>query len=424
MAAALPPLDPNTTTYDGTLMSAFQYRNLRTVALALGMVPPLPNSLLTLLPNVMAYLSAIDPRPAMDPNTLLVAFGGPNAQNDGGQGNGAHGDGGNAANNINNIDNGNANGDANAANLDNDGNANPHIANPANAIVLHAGPGDNGDEEVRRQLQARIDFLENQHRLTAAQLTVALRTGTTRPPLHPAPSTALDLGQFLVDADRLDDPLLPDISIYVSAWRFFRNEATMFTRHDLGSPAWSSSREALFHHLNQIRQIGVECRCLSPAQIDAWETLSSGNYFRLPDDSFLPFKLEVIALLDVLGWYMPSTNASLITTKVAAVQRRLGETVRMTAHLKTQRRSDHPTPTPPTHDLMIVPSFLLLLRPPPAPLVNLVRNTLAATATAKATSAIPAPNLAKRQALPVTFACVINALLNSFPSTDFLFFTS
>ncbi|KAI8841251.1 hypothetical protein BC829DRAFT_420660 [Chytridium lagenaria] len=194
MAAALPPLDPNTTTYDGTLMSAFQYRNLRTVALALGMVPPLPNSLLTLLPNVMAYLSAIDPRPAMDPNTLLVAFGGPHAQNDGGQGNGAQGDGGNAANNVNNIDNGNANGDANAANLDNVGNANPHIANPANAIVLHAGPGDNGEEEVRRQLQARIDFLENQHRLTAAQLTVALRTGTTRPPLHPAPSTALDLG--------------------------------------------------------------------------------------------------------------------------------------------------------------------------------------------------------------------------------------
>ncbi|KAJ3195206.1 hypothetical protein HDU67_004434, partial [Dinochytrium kinnereticum] len=72
--AALPPLNPAMTAWDGVLMSLQTVANLRLIAAQIVLPLPWPATKAPLLTAIMASLSAIVPRPAPDPFTHLVGF--------------------------------------------------------------------------------------------------------------------------------------------------------------------------------------------------------------------------------------------------------------------------------------------------------------------------------------------------------------
>ncbi|KAJ3195907.1 hypothetical protein HDU67_004192, partial [Dinochytrium kinnereticum] len=76
--AALPPLDVHMTSWEGVLMSLQTVINLKAIGNDINLLPrPWPKTKAALLAAIMASLSAIAPRPAPDPLTLLVDFPGP-----------------------------------------------------------------------------------------------------------------------------------------------------------------------------------------------------------------------------------------------------------------------------------------------------------------------------------------------------------
>ncbi|KAI8836133.1 hypothetical protein BC829DRAFT_421816 [Chytridium lagenaria] len=92
-----PPPTPFGRSYHGVLISVLPYSTLKVIATAVGMPRPCPKGLVTMPPRIMTALSAIIPRPAVDPATNLPAFvtpviDPPNVNGDQGhQGNGQNG---------------------------------------------------------------------------------------------------------------------------------------------------------------------------------------------------------------------------------------------------------------------------------------------------------------------------------------------
>ncbi|KAI8848774.1 hypothetical protein BC829DRAFT_417375 [Chytridium lagenaria] len=274
----------------------------------------------------MTALSAIVPRPGMDPVTNLTPFVTPPQQNADGNDNGG--------------DNGGGNGDALAL-------ARKELEDAAIIIRAH---------------QDRIAALEREKLVPPP------------PVLYTPPSTLIDIGQFIRDTEVFSaDPFTPSsalcllfhalyeqptwhicqrlghlashfspgflwpapflhVAIYTHALRTFRSEATEFLRsgdREL-TPTWLRSRDGLFNRLTTLHDVGVDCLCLSAAQSSGWQTLLNRSLFRLADGEYLPLRNQLSAILSLLGWLVPNPNASLLAAAILQESRQLGNAVKIT----------------------------------------------------------------------------------------------
>ncbi|KAI8833762.1 hypothetical protein BC829DRAFT_422461 [Chytridium lagenaria] len=265
-------LDAGSTTWNGQLLSTFGYQNLRLVALAIGLNPHLPNSHAGLLPLVLTTLSAIEPRPPLDPETNLTNF-------------------------VSNV----------------------AMGNPLPALNANAQDGIHANDGVPA-LQAAPADLPPPPAGDAAQELAALKAevaalrakAAVRVPVHSVPSDVLDLGQWLVQADnRVTDPRIPNIDLFIQAFSRFRNDTTSYVLMGGDKPTWLTTRDSIYDQLAIIHRVGIECHCLDNAQSDAWHTLNRGHLFKLADDTYLPLKTELSALIKASdGWFQTTTPTS------------------------------------------------------------------------------------------------------------------
>ncbi|KAI8828764.1 hypothetical protein BC829DRAFT_424133 [Chytridium lagenaria] len=330
-----PLLDAHLTTWDGVLVSVLPYASLKTIATSIGMPRPWPKALIAMRPRIMTALSAIVPRPAVDPVTNLTPFLSPAIPippplnggggvgvgiagigvGVGGAGNGVDGDGGNAGGAVNGAHGGDA---GNGAHGDDAGNG----GHDGRIGLGNALNNDNGVPDAlaiaRRELEeAAMIIRAHQDRIAALEREKQLAPPSILP--HIPPATVIDIGQFIRDNDVFStDPFTPHVSIYTQALRTFRSEATEFLRsgdREL-TPTWLRSREGLFSRLTTLHDVGVDCLCLSPSQSSAWKTILNRSLFRLADGEFLPLRNELSAIISLFGWLVPNPNASLLAAAI------------------------------------------------------------------------------------------------------------
>ncbi|KAI8838338.1 hypothetical protein BC829DRAFT_421262 [Chytridium lagenaria] len=310
----------------------------------------------------MTALSAIVPRPAVDPVTNLTPFLSPAIPippplnggggvgvgiagigvGVGGAGNGVDGDGGNAGGAVNGAHGGDA---GNGAHGDDAGNG----GHDGRIGLGNALNNDNGVPDAlaiaRRELEeAAMIIRAHQDRIAALEREKQLAPPSILP--HIPPATVIDIGQFIRDNDVFStDPFTPHVSIYTQALRTFRSEATEFLRsgdREL-TPTWLRSREGLFSRLTTLHDVGVDCLCLSPSQSSAWKTILNRSLFRLADGEFLPLRNELSAIISLFGWLVPNPNASLLAAAILQESRQLGNAVKIT---QTRRLAQTPYERP------------------------------------------------------------------------------
>ncbi|KAJ3203490.1 hypothetical protein HDU67_010178 [Dinochytrium kinnereticum] len=380
--AALPPLDINMTSWEGVLMSLQTFINLKAIGNDINLLPrPWPRTKAALLAAIMASLSAIAPRPAPDPLTLLVDFPDPvlgqvaggAAAHLGGPVGGAPPVGGQVPGLVPPVG---GVGGAGVPGFAADGALlPPPLAVPvvggvpglvaglgghplplpvvpagvAGALPLpaavrvpapQAGPlvadSDEDDEESDSDVEApavpavlppdaarsaRIQALEAE--LAAERLLAA---STPRP----IPANVMDIGQFAVPRKHVQG------FRYATQMARARRAIESFLLHGARpaeDPSFLHSRVSFFAELMSLNRQGIIDGVLGPDQLQSWVALQAGASFTPVHDDYLPLSLEVKTFAECVGFSQPFAAAIRAASIRAQVRKTSGRSLKLSREI-------------------------------------------------------------------------------------------